>query len=47
MKGRTPGVDFFPRYVSILPYTLAHVFRVTGLTARTFTLAMATSRSSH
>lgn len=41
LNGRTPGVDFFPQYASVLPYALAPVFRVVGLTVATFTLAMA------
>ena len=41
LDGRTPGADFFPQYSFVLPYALAPVFGATGLTIRTFTLAMA------
>jgi hypothetical protein len=41
MNGRTPGVDFFPQYAWLLPYPLAPVFRVAGLTVHTFTVVMA------
>jgi hypothetical protein len=41
LNGRTPGVDFFPQYAWFLPYPLAPLFRVIGLTVTSFTLTMA------
>lgn len=41
LNGRTLWVDFYPMYVTVLPYLLAPALGVVGLDVRAFTLAMA------